>query len=158
MSPSRRTLVVTFAVCLGACSSSAVHEDAAVQPCPSVAPTNAAACTAPNQRCVYAHCASDGVVSALCVGASDGGTASWSVTTTPCTACGGTMTCTGDALCADRIGGAVIWTCMPETCGAGPLDCACVCGAGVSCTIYGAPASDGALVGCNTGCGASVCP
>jgi hypothetical protein len=158
MPTARYLFGLALAFSFAACSSSGAHEDAAVDPCPSVAPADGTACASTNQRCVYAHCATEGVVAALCQAAGDGGTATWSATTTPCTACGGTTTCMGDDVCADRIGGAVISMCMPHTCGTGPLDCACACGAGVTCTIYGAPASDGALVGCNFGCGASVCP
>lgn len=56
-----------------------------------------------------------------------------------------------------RAGGALILDCAAHTCGSGPLDCACACGAGVECTIYGA-SDGGALYQCRVGCGAAICP
>lgn len=150
-------LAVTLASGCSA-SGSGTTDAAVVDPCPSAAPADGAACTVPAQHCVYAHCASEGVVSARCDAAGDGGTAHWTVTTTPCTGCGGTTDCTGEALCVDHVGGALIGSCSAHTCGTGPLDCACVCGEGVDCQIYPSAQSDGAWVACQTGCGASICP
>lgn len=56
------------------------------------------------------------------------------------------VVCPGDQLCVQRVGGAFLVECGPNTCGSGPIvpECACsVCG-GAECTVYGT------TVSCNT--------
>ncbi len=150
---SIRSLAAMF-LCLG-CASTPAAVDAGGPRCPLAEPADGEACTVVGAECVYERCASGGVVRAACA-AGDGGAGHWSATTTPCGSCNGSA-CTGNTVCMERQGGALITSCASHGCGTGPLSCDCLCGAGVECTIE-RYAGTGPIYGCRAGCGASICP
>lgn len=150
-----RSLVVLVLSVVAGCSARVAAPADAGAPCPAIAPTTGDPCTIPGQRCAYEHCVTTGLVTASC-GGEDAGTGTWTVTTAPCGVCGG-RTCVGGTVCMTREGGALITDCATHSCGDGPLNCECLCGAGVECTL---PRYDGTgpIYTCRVGCGASVCP
>jgi hypothetical protein len=137
------------------CTATPTGHDAGTTSCPPLAPADGDTCADAAALCVYEHCASEGVVRASCVvGDASGGR--WSVTTTPCGACNGSA-CTAGTVCMQREGGALITSCESHACGAGPLGCDCLCGAGTECMIE-PYAGDGPIYTCRSSCGASLCP
>lgn len=153
---ARMRLASLALVLLAGCSSSGPtgDRDAGIA-CPAIAPADGQPCDAV-AACVYEHCASNGIVRASCV-SEDGGAAHWAVSARACTSSCGGMTCLSPQVCRTQSAGAQILGCATHTCGQGPLNCACACGAGIACTIDPS-ATDDALFDCQPGCGASICP
>lgn len=142
-------------ICAGNCTMP-VTQDASIDArpdCPSAPPTAGGACTA-TVTCYYQDCAHTGRTVASC-----GGGGIWSVQTASCAtfSCfpGSGRMCTGDQICSESAGGALLVECINNTCGAGPITCGCLSSCSGSCTISGS-AQTGFQVNCNT-CPSNQC-
>jgi hypothetical protein len=105
-------------------------------------------------QCHYEDCATFGRVLAVC------NNGAFMELRGACTAvnCSGVhgTTCPAGQICVERIGGALIRECVPNSCGAGPISCDCL---GLQCpgpcVITGAPEA-GTIAKCNN-CPANTC-
>jgi hypothetical protein len=121
--------------------------------CPSTPPLAGTACTG-SGTCYYQDCAHAGRTIAGC--SSD----HWAVQSAACGdfACmpGSGRMCTGDQVCSESFGGALLANCANNTCGTGPISCGClVPSCSGTCTVSGSVQS-GFQVTCNT-CPTNTC-
>src|SRR6185369_4339466 len=109
--------------------------------------------TAVNTRtCFYEDCSGAGRSSATCSGGV------WNVITGPCTSTICTqqvMTCPAGQICMESAGGALLVTCVPNTCGKGPIQCSCLQSCFGDCVTTGS-VNGGVTVYCNT-CPSNTC-
>jgi hypothetical protein len=120
--------------------------------CPATVPATGTNCVAASsgQTCLYEDCSGKGRSSAFC---SNG---LWTVLTGPCTpvSCMG-MTCPAGQICYQRISGALLVSCLPNTCNAGPISCDCLQSCDGQCSTAGS-INGGVTVQCNT-CPSNTC-
>ena len=146
-----RTLVVSLAATLLACTTAAPSDAPAAidapEPCPADPPADGASCTGAFS-CLWERCPDGGVFSATCAGGS------YTVSETPCGPHGcRDTTCTDEQICVERQGGALLVECADNPCGDGPIAASCACTAcdGFPCAV------NGRGVICTT-CTSGVCP
>ena len=117
--------------------------------CTTAAPTSGAACSGTG-RCFYEDCAGAGRTIASCNGAT------WTVETGPCTSvfCQ-SMTCAAGQICMMLGGGALLISCVENSCGSGAIMCGCLQSCAGSCVVNGSLQS-GVTINCNT-CTSNIC-
>jgi len=123
-----------------------------VPPCPGAAPTSGDSCGSNGQRCFYEDCTGAGRSVATCVGGA------WSVEVGACepVQCSypSNMMCQTGQLCSVSAGGALLVSCLQNSCGKGPITCACA-GSCADCAITGS-LSLGVSLTCNA-CPSGTC-
>jgi hypothetical protein len=112
-------------------------------PCPSTPPQSGAACTSGD--CAYENCAGEGRTAASCRNGA------WVVETAACdvVTCG-SVTCAAGQICLQQVGGALISSCVQNTCGSAPIACSCLGSCVGTCSVLGSTA--GTTVTCSAGC------
>jgi len=118
--------------------------------CPAAAPASGASC-GPAQTCFYEDCAGAGRTVASCAG---GG--AWSVESGPCTTvlCQG-LTCPAGQICMMSGGGALLVSCVENTCAGAAIGCDCLQSCAGMCFVGGSLQS-GVTINCNT-CASHQC-
>jgi hypothetical protein len=117
--------------------------------CPTEPPASGAACSGTG-NCFYENCAAAGRTVASCTGNA------WSVETGPCTNvfCQ-SMTCGPGQVCMMLGGGALLISCVENSCGTAAITCGCLQSCAGSCVVSGS-AHDGVTINCNT-CPSNQC-
>lgn len=122
--------------------------------CPAQAPLASSPCARTGLECIYQNCSTTGITVAVCQG-------TWSVTSNPCptevqcSLMASTNGCSPNQICLTLAGGALMESCIDNTCGEGPIDCSCLPSCSGVCSLYAY--STGLALMCNT-CPQGGCP